>query len=214
MLNRFFNEVKNEKNTLNQIIPVFGYLCAILLSISLFAIISTTPIVSSIAFAQMNDAIIGMKFTDPPDNWSGVVIRDCTEPFEECMYGWAIIDPIFNPSYAAAIRAFNLTTSIAGHEACNCKNISDFVIWDNNRMSRTKFAGLGNETEVNNNHSAWQMEIKEKGNYDYLVWTINNNIGYVFTYSYTNMGNNDPDKYLADFKHILRTVAFSHNELH
>ena len=58
------------------------------------------------------------------------------------------------------------------------------------------------------------MEIKEKGNYDYLVWTINNNIGYVFTYSYTNMGNNDPDKYLADFKHILRTVAFSHNELH
>ena len=81
-------------------------------------------------------------------------------------------------------------------------------------MSRPKFAGLGNETEVNNNHSAWQMEIKEKGNYVYLVWTINNNIGYVFNYSYTNMGNNDPDKYLTDFKHILRTVAFSHNELH
>jgi hypothetical protein len=166
------------------------------------------------AFAQMNDEIIGMKFADPPDNWSGVVIRGCTEPFEECMYGWAIIDPIFNPSYVAAIRAFNLTTTIAGHEACNCKNISDFVTWDNKRMSRDGFTGPGNETEVNINHSAWQMEMKEKRNYDFLVWAINNNIGYVFNYSYTNMGNNDPHKYLADFEQILRTVVFSHKELH
>jgi len=206
--NRSFNEVKNELNTANRISPNFGYLCVILLSISIFAIIFTTQIMLSSAFAKMNDAIIGMKFTDPPENWSGVVIRECTEPFEECMFGWAIIDPIFNPSYAASIRAFNLTSSIAGYEACNCKNISDFVIWDNKRMSRTNFAGLGNETEVNNNHSAWQMEIKEKGNYKFLVWTIINNIGYVFSYSYTNMGNNEPDKYLADFEQILRTVTF------
>ena len=213
MLNRFF-EVKIKKNTLNRIILVFAYLCAILLSISFFAFISYTQIVPSIAFAQMNDDIIGMKFAEPPDNWSGVVIRGCSEPFEECMYGWAVIDPIFNPSYNAAIRAFNLTTNIAGYEACNCNNISDFVTWDNKRMSRTGFTGLGNETEVNGNHSAWQMEIKEKGNYDFVVWTINNNIGYVFNYSYTNMGNNDPGKYLADFKQILRTVVFSNSESH
>jgi hypothetical protein len=175
----------------------------------LAAFISTTPIVSSVAFAQMNDAIIGMKFTNPPENWNGLVIRPCTEPFQDCMYGWVIIDPIYNPSYASSIRAINLNESIAGHEACNCQNLSDFVKWDNNRMSRTRFAGPGNETEVNNNHSAWQMEIKENGNYEYLVWTINKNIGYIFSYSYTNMGNNDPHKYLADFKQILRSIEFS-----
>jgi hypothetical protein len=208
VVNRSFNEVEYEQNSPNRISPIFGYLCAILLSISIFAIIYTTQITFSSAFAKTNDAIIGMKFTDPPENWSGVVIRDCTEPFEECMFAWAIIDPIFNPSYRASIRAFNLTSSIPGYEACNCKNISDFVVWDNIRMSRTNFAGPGNETEVNNNHPAWQMEIKEKGNYQFLVWTINNNIGYVFSYSYTNMGNNEPDKYLTDFKQILRTVMF------
>lgn len=71
-----------------------------------------------------------------------------------------------------------------------------------------------NQTSINGNHSAWQVELSkglDKG-YDLVVRTIDKNLGYIFTYSYENVGSNSPYKYLKDFRQLLKTVEFTKNK--
>jgi hypothetical protein len=118
--------------------------------------------------------------------------------------------------YAGGVTVLKLKETFQNQSACNCDELPDFVRWDynNNRMSyaNTKLV-KESSAMVGGNHSAWQMEILDDVDTkkELIVWTINNNnnMGYVFSYSYSDLGNHDYDKYLPVFRDMLNSVKFT-----
>ena len=65
-----------------------------------------------------------------------------------------------------------------------------------------------NQTTIQNNRSAWQIELKSNPDKTFFyVLTINNGYGYVFGYAAKD--NSRFDTYLKDFKNMINSVVFN-----
>ena len=89
------------------------------------------------------------------------------------------------------------------------------MIWDyntdyNNIYKQQIFIN-DNQTTIQDNRTAWQMETEIKTSTVHskwiTIWTINGNVGYRFTYS--GPADNYFDKYLDGFRNILHSVEFT-----
>jgi len=109
-------------------------------------------------------------------------------------------------------RGFVTYSNLAKEECLgvNAKTLMDFVRWDYDRKFRTdNNIIIQNQTRVNSNHDAWQMELSSKSQKEatqkLLVWTIDGNTGYRIQYS---APAHRFTEYLAGFEDILRSFTF------
>jgi len=127
-----------------------------------------------------------------------------------CFISFVIRDPASKSVdlFVTRIDTYNLDGGVL--DSCKCKTLMDFVRWDYDRKFRTdNNIIIQNQTRVNSNHDAWQMELSSKSQKEatqkLLVWTIDGNTGYRIQYS---APAHRFTEYLAGFEDILRSFTF------
>lgn len=100
---------------------------------------------------------------------------------------------------------------------CNCNTIQQYMKWDYNRQDKDDTFISDNQTTIGKNYSAWQMQkiSPDKSKITYVVWAINGNVGYRFSYglTYDTSNHTEPfEKYLDGFKQLLKSVTFTPTE--
>ncbi len=157
-------------------------------------------------FKTYKNKILGFS-AQYPYNWTinAYDKSDCLK-FDNC-YIILIVGPSAYTS-VISIRVQNLDS--VDLFACICKTLYDYVAWNYKWNDNYENISLinHNQTTVNMNHTAWQAEISNnhKREKSLTVFAINNNSGYVFDYSVKDA--NIYNKYLSDFKSILRSIKF------
>jgi hypothetical protein len=119
------------------------------------------------------------------------------------LFGGGFIDVgVDDPNYP---RNFN--TKSPG--PCPCSNLMNYVRWDYGKGDEEEIFLNDNQTLINKNHTAWQMETtedtEEKSWQKLRVWAVNENVGYNFYYiaSKDAFGSN-----LPVFRQLLDSVTF------
>ena len=91
---------------------------------------------------------------------------------------------------------------------CNCNSLEDFVKFRYNRDWKDLVFLNDNQTTIQDNRSAWQIELKSNPDPRfYYILTTNNGYGYLF--GYVAKDNSHFDTYLKDFKNMINSVVFN-----
>lgn len=158
---------------------------------------------------------LGVTFQYPSE-WK----EDLSEPSDDCKKtnNCSVSFWIFNvfpnktiDNYNVNIMAIKLDMPSLETEACNCNTSKDFLSWMYNSLWKDNTFINDNQTVIQNNRSAWQIEFgsgdpDRDGRY-FAVMTVNGNYGYKFMYS--GASNSTFGKYLEGFRKILDTVNFT-----
>ena len=111
--------------------------------------------------------------------------------------------------FLVMVQANKLNGSALSNQFCNCNSLEDFIKYKYNRYWK-KFTFINdNQTTIQDNRSAWQIELisdSEKTRF-FDVLTINNGYGYLFVYSADD--NSRFDTHLQDFKNMINSVVFN-----
>lgn len=107
------------------------------------------------------------------------------------------------------VQVSKLNGSALSNEFCNCNSLKDFVKFRYNRDWKNFIFINDNQTTIQDNRSAWNIELKSNSENTrfFDVLTINNGYGYLFVYSADD--NTHFDIYLKDFKNIINSVVFN-----
>ena len=113
--------------------------------------------------------------------------------------------------FSMAVEASKLNGSDSydlSDKFCNCDSLEDFVKFRYNRDWKDLVFLNDNQTMIQNNRSAWQIEIKYNPDPRvYYILTTNNGYGYAFGYAAKD--NSRFDTYLKDFKNMINSVVFN-----
>jgi hypothetical protein len=137
--------------------------------------------------------------------------KDCGDDFR-CNVVLLPNELKFNDTFMVTLTIDGVGSPFHKAEGCVCSNLADYMRWD---YAKGLFDGQtfinDNQTTVNSNHPAWQMEHEDIANGKFekilTVYTMNDNTGYKFRYS---IANDKYNQYLPVFRQILDSVIFSH----
>ena len=86
--------------------------------------------------------------------------------------------------FLVTVQANKLNGSALSNQFCNCNSLEDFVKFRYNRDWKNLIFINDNQTTIQDNRSAWNIEFKSDSDNTrfFDVLTINNGYGYVFNY--------------------------------
>jgi hypothetical protein len=206
-----------------EILVIIGkYGMYIILSVTLVFTLAFTSSLTQVVLAQTQtpllkyeDPKLGISFQYPaewkePTSTQATLSSDCFT-IEACSVGWVFTFKSGHPIFIYASKLDETNGAVSG--PCNCNTLQQYMKWDYNRSDKDDTFIRDNQTTIGHNYTAWQMEkIKpDKTEKTYVVWAINGNVGYRFSYAARGV-NELFTKYLDGFKQLLRSVTFMPTE--
>ena len=186
------------------IISIFGVLGILLTSIALLVDAQSNGEMKTFENSKM-----GLSFQYPSE-WNLI----STKP-RLCEYNACNVDFYRNLTGALApffmnvkVSKLNGSNSDILDKFCNCNSLEDFVKFMYNKDWKNLFFINDNQTTIQDNRIAWQIELKSNPDPRFFyVLTINNDYGYIF--GYMAQDSRYFDTYLKDFKNMINSVVFN-----